>query len=92
MKENKATDESGVIAEYIKALGEQDLKNLSVRMNYVLSGECIPNEWKENRVVLVHKGGCKKEVMNYRPIAIINIICKLLMMLMRASIHARENH
>ena len=87
MKVNKATDESGMIAEYIKALGEQDVKNLSVLMNDVLSGESIPKEWKESRVVLVHKGGSKKEVSNYRPIAIINVICKLFMMLIRDSIN-----
>ena len=28
MKENKATDESGMIAEYVKAPGDQDLNNL----------------------------------------------------------------
>ena len=56
MKENNATDESGMIAIYIKALGEQNLKNLRVLMNDVLSGESIPKEWKESRVVLVHKG------------------------------------
>ena len=39
MKENKATDESGMISEYIKALGEQDLNNFRVLMNDVL------NEW-----------------------------------------------
>ena len=82
MKVNKATDGSGMIAEYIKALGEQDLKNLRVLMNDVLSGESIPNEWKESRVVLVHKRGS-----NYRPIAIINVICKLFMMLIRDSIN-----
>ena len=87
MKVNKATDESGMIAEYIKALGEQDLKNLRVLMNDVLSGESIPNEWKESRVVLVHKGGSKKGVSNHRPIAIINVICKLFMMLIRDSIN-----
>ena len=87
MKVNKATDESGMTAEYIKALGEQDLKNLRVLMNDVLSGESIPNEWKESRVVLVHKGGSKKEVSNYRPIAIINVICKRFMMLIRDSIN-----
>ena len=64
MKENKATYESGMIAEYIKALGEQDLKNLMVFIDYVLSGECISKELKESRVVLVHKGGSKKEVKN----------------------------
>ena len=56
-------------------------------MNDVLSGESIPNEWKESRVLLVHKGGSKKEVSNYRPIAIINVICKLFMMLIRDSIN-----
>ena len=86
MKVNKATDESGMIADCIKALGEQDLKNLKVLMNDVFSGESIPNEWKESRVVLVHKGVSKTEVSNYRPIAIINIICKLFMMLIRDSI------
>ena len=60
MKVNKATDESGIIVEYINALGEQDFKNLRVLMNDVLSGESIPKEWKESRVVFVHKGGSKK--------------------------------
>ena len=89
MKVNKAIDESGMIVEYIKALGEQDLMNLRVLMNDVLSGESIPNEWKKRRVVLVNKGGSKKEVSNYRPIAIINVICKFFMMLTRDSINGR---
>ena len=37
--------------------------------------------------MLIHKGGSKKEVSNYRPIAIINVICKLFMMLIRDSIN-----
>ena len=59
MKENKATDASGMIAEYLKALVDQDVHNLRMLLNEVLSGECIPNEWKESRVVLVHKAGIK---------------------------------
>ena len=85
MKVNKATDESGMIAEYIKDPGVHVLKNLRALMNDVLSDKSIPNEWKESRVVLVHKGGNKKEISNYRPIAIINVICKLFMMLIRDS-------
>ena len=38
MKENKATDESGMIAEYIQALGDQDLNNLMRLLNDVLMG------------------------------------------------------
>ena len=43
-------------------------------LNDVLMGGCIPKEWKERRVVLVHKGGSNK---NNRLVAIINVMCKL---------------
>ena len=36
MKDNKATDESGMIAEYVKSLGVQDLNNLMRLLNDVL--------------------------------------------------------
>ena len=62
LKENQATDESGTIAEYIKALGDQDLNNLRRLLNDVLMGGCIPKERKESRVVLVHNGESKKEL------------------------------
>ena len=51
-----------MIAEYIKALGDQDLNNLMRLLNDVLMGGCIPKEWKESRVVLVHKGGKQERV------------------------------
>ena len=86
MTENKATDESGMIAEYLKVLREQNVHNLRMLLNEVLSGECIANEWKESRVVLVHKGDIKKELKNYRPVAIINVMCKLFMMVVRERI------
>ena len=50
-----------MIAEYVKSLGDQDLNNLMRLLNDVLMGGCIPKEWKESRVVLVHKGGGKQE-------------------------------
>ena len=87
MKENKATDESGMIAEYLKALGERDVHNLRMLLNEVLSGGCIPNEWKESRVGLVDKGGSKKELKNYTPVAIINVMYKLFMMVVRERIN-----
>ena len=43
----------------------------------MLMGRCIPKEWNESRVA--HKGGSKKELKNYRPVAIINVVCKLFM-------------
>ena len=79
MKENKAADESGVIAEYLKALEVEKLRGL-------MNGADIPKEWKESRVELLHKGGRTDELKNYRPIAIINIICKLCILMVRERI------
>ena len=87
MKENKATDESGMIAECLKALGERDVHNLRMLLNEVLGGGCIPNKWKKSRVVLVHNGGSKEELKNYRPVEIINVMCKLFMMVVRERIN-----
>ena len=56
-------------------------------LNDVFKGGCIPKEWKESRVVLVHKGGSKKELKNYRPVAIISVVCKLFMMVLRERIN-----
>ena len=37
--------------------------------------------------MLVHKGGSKKELKNYLPVAIINVVCKLFMMVLRERIN-----
>ena len=34
-----------------------------------------------------HKGGSKKDVIHYRPISVINVICKLFIMIIRDSIN-----
>ena len=86
MKENKAADESGVIAEYLNALEVEEVEKLRGLMNGILNGADIPKEWKESRVNLLHKGGRTDELKNYRPIAIINITCKLCMLMMRERI------
>ena len=83
MKEKKATDESGLIAEYLKALKDGSKEELRMLLNDVIDGGAIPLQWKESRVVLVHKGGDMSELKNYRPIAIINVIRKLCMIIVR---------
>ena len=44
MKENKAADESGVIAEYLKTLEVEDVEKLRGLMNGILYGADIPKE------------------------------------------------
>ena len=45
---------------YVKLI--KYVNNLRRLLNDVLMGGCIPNEWKESRVVLVHKGGKQERV------------------------------
>ena len=82
-KSEKAEDESGVIAEYLKALNERSSEKLRGALNVFMNGGEIPKEWKESRVTLIHKGGSVHELKNYRPIAIVNIVCKLCMIIIR---------
>ena len=57
-------------------------------LNDVLNGECIPKKWKENRVRSISaRGRSKKELKKYRPVAIINVVCKLFMMVLREGIN-----
>ena len=65
MNENKAADESGVIAEYMKALEVEEVEKLRGLMNGILNGADIPKEWEESRVKLLHKGGRTDEWKNY---------------------------
>ena len=55
-------------------------------MNGILNGADIPKEWKESRVKLLHKGGRTDELKNYRPIATINVTCKLCILMLRERI------
>ena len=52
-----------------------------------VNGGSIPKEWKESKVVLIHKGGNHSDMKNYRPIAIISIVCKICMMIVRDKIN-----
>ena len=87
LKRDKAADDSGMIAEYVKALSETDREKLRIGLNDVVNGGSIPKEWKESRVVLIHKGGNHSDMKNYRPIAIISIVCKICMMIVRDRIN-----
>ena len=46
MKENKAADEGGVIAEYLKALEVEEVEKLRDLTNGILNGADISKEWK----------------------------------------------
>ena len=72
LRREKEMDEDGVIAEHLMALDVRNKREVVKLMNEVLNGRDVPKEWKKSRVNLVYKGGCKKSVKSYGPIAIIS--------------------
>ena len=62
MKENKATDESGMIAEYVKALGDQDLNNLRRLLNDVVNGRMHTKGMEGEQSSVSAQGGKQERV------------------------------
>ena len=83
MKLGKATDEEGVSGELLKALKNRGREEVRKMFNNILEGGAIPNSWRRSRVVLLHKGGERRRVKNYRPVAISSVLYKLMMMVLR---------
>ena len=85
LKRGKATGEDGIPGEWYKGLGERGKDKLLGEFNAVLCGEAqVPEEWKISRISLLHKGGSRRVVSNYRPVAIISAECKLFCSLVSA--------
>ena len=87
LKRDKAADVSGITAEYVKALSETDREKLRIGLNDVVNGGSIPKEWKESRVVLIQKGRNPSDMKNDGLIAIISIVFKICMMIVRDTIN-----
>lgn len=84
LKRGKAVGEDGVPGECLKELKHAGRKRLLDEFNKVLSGQRpIPGNWKTARVSLLHKGGNKADLANYRPVAIVSVECKLFASMIR---------
>ena len=82
LKNGKATGMDGIPYEFYKHGGERIVDMLWSLFKEVWSEERVPQKWNESRVILLHKGGhkSKKELKNYRPIALNDTIGKIFCM------------
>ena len=78
LKANKA---AGPDAVFNGALKDIDTNNCGVvlqLLNQCLIDKKVPESWKHSRIYPIHKGGDQADMNNYRPIALISNLYKLL--------------
>ena len=82
LKNGKAAGMDEIPYEMYKWGGPRITDLLVVLFEKIWNAEMVPKCWNESRVILLHKGGqkSKKELKNYRPIALMDTIGKIFCM------------
>ena len=52
-------------------------QSVTLLVNLALTTGIVPDEWRQARVVLLHKSGRREVMGNYRPISILPVISKI---------------
>ncbi len=72
MKENKSPGVDGISPKILKETVEQISSPLAHVFNMSLQ------EWKEGNIIPLLKKGSRNKSVNYRPVSLTSVICKLL--------------
>ena len=74
---NKSMLPDGVHGKVLKECKEQLMDPiLDIIKSSIESGQ-VPREWKRANIVPIYKNGCKMEPLNYRPVSLTSILCKI---------------
>ena len=76
MKENKSPGVDG-ISEMLKETVEHISMPLAHVFNMSLQEGIVPLEWKEANIIPLFKKGSRNKSVNYRPVSLTSVICKL---------------
>ena len=83
MKENKSPGVDGISPKILKEAVEQISTPLAHVFNMSLQEGIVPLEWKEANIIPLFKKGSRNKSVNYRPVSLTSVSCKLLEAIIR---------
>ena len=89
LKSQKSPGEDGIPGELIQAGGQVLTKEIHYLCNRIWAEGSIPEEWTRSVLITIPKKGDLSECSNYRTIALLNHICKVLMMVLLRRLQAQ---
>jgi hypothetical protein len=79
VKNGKAVGPDGLSTDLLKISIEEGLNAVVDLFNKIFESEEIPSQWYDSTIILIHKGGDKKDINKYRPITLTSHLYKLFM-------------
>lgn len=77
LKPSKSVGVDGISVVYLKSVKQHILSPLVYLINLCFKTGTFPEHLKKTKIILIHKKGDKKQIDNYRPIAILNVLAKI---------------